>query len=220
MLPATMPNGQPWPRVSIVTPSYNQALFIEETIRSVLLQGYPDLEYIILDGNSTDRSVEIIRKYEPWLAYWVSKRDRGQTQAINKGVKSATGQIVAYINSDDTYLCGAIQAVVAAFDAQPGTGMVYGSAEIVDEGSRPIGVWKAYPFDLGTLLATTRSLPQPAVFFSGIALKEVGYFDEQWQLIMDYQSFVRVGMHFPAVCLSRNASNVSRPRAPQIVCRA
>jgi len=93
-LPDTMPDGRPWPRISIVTPSYNQAEFIEETIRSVLLQGYPDIEYIIIDGGSTDGSVKIIKKYEPWLTYWVSEPDRGQSHAINKGMKRATGEIL------------------------------------------------------------------------------------------------------------------------------
>jgi len=91
----TLPDGRPWPKISIVTPSYNQGQFIEETIRSVLLQGYPNLEYLIIDGGSTDGSVEIIRKYEPWLAYWVSERDGGQSEAINKGFRRATGEIVA-----------------------------------------------------------------------------------------------------------------------------
>src|SRR5262245_50300660 len=84
-LPSTQPDGSPWPRISIVTPSYNQSEFIEETIRSVLLQGYPDLEYIIIDGGSTDQSLDIIRKYARWLAYWISEKDRGQSHAINKG---------------------------------------------------------------------------------------------------------------------------------------
>jgi glycosyltransferase involved in cell wall biosynthesis len=101
LLPETMPDGQPWPRISIVTPSYNQGQFIEETIRSVLLQGYPNLEYIIIDGGSSDESVEIIRKYEPWLTYWVSEKDRGQAHAINKGLERCTGDWFNWINSDD-----------------------------------------------------------------------------------------------------------------------
>ena len=109
-LPDSLPDRRPWPRVSIVTPSYNQSEFIEETIRSVLLQGYPNLEYIILDGASTDGSVDIIRKYAPWLAYWVSEPDRGQTHAINQGWRYATGNIVTYINSDDCYLQGTISS--------------------------------------------------------------------------------------------------------------
>src|SRR5579885_3553995 len=100
-LPASRADGSPWPRISIVTPSYNQGQFIEETIRSVLLQGYPDLEYIVIDGGSTDQSVEIIRKYERWLTYWVSEKDRGQAHAINKGFSSVTGELFNWINSDD-----------------------------------------------------------------------------------------------------------------------
>jgi glycosyltransferase involved in cell wall biosynthesis len=102
-LPAARPDGSAWPRVSIVTPSYNQGQFIEETIRSVLLQGYPDIEYFVIDGASSDQSVEVIRKYGRWLTYWTSEKDRGQAHAINKGFARATGQIGAYLNSDDYY---------------------------------------------------------------------------------------------------------------------
>src|SRR5213592_2149932 len=104
----TRPDGYPWPRISIVTPSYNQGQFIEETIRSVLLQGYPNLEYIVIDGGSTDESIAILRKYEKWIAHWVSERDKGQSEAINKGFAQATGEIFAWLNSDDVYERGAI----------------------------------------------------------------------------------------------------------------
>jgi hypothetical protein len=108
---ATMPSGATWPRISIVTPSYNQGPYLEETLRSVLLQGYPNLEYIVQDGGSTDDSVEILRKYSPWLSHWSSERDGGQAQAINKGLARATGNVAAYLNSDDFYLPGALQHV-------------------------------------------------------------------------------------------------------------
>jgi glycosyltransferase involved in cell wall biosynthesis len=110
-LSAVRSDGSLWPRISIVTPSYNQGQFIEETIRSVLLQGYPDLDYVVIDGGSSDESVDIIRKYQPWLSYWVSEKDRGQAHAINKGFARGTGSLGAYLNSDDTYLPGALHYV-------------------------------------------------------------------------------------------------------------
>ena len=112
-LPPMRPDGSPWPRISIVTPNYNYGHFVEETIRSVLLQGYPDLEYIIIDGGSSDESVAIIKKYEPWLAYWVSEKDRGQAHAINKGLSKVTGSIFNWINSDDLLVHGALATVGA-----------------------------------------------------------------------------------------------------------
>ena len=112
-----MPNGQKWPRISIITPSYNQGQYIEETIRSVLLQGYPNLEYIIIDGGSSDQTIEIIRKYEPWLTYWVSEADRGQSDAINKGFSRTSGQILNWLNSDDFLEKDALVQVATAFAA-------------------------------------------------------------------------------------------------------
>src|SRR5665811_68289 len=100
-LPAIRPDGSSWPPITIITPSYNQGQFIEETIRSVLLQGYPNLEYVIIDGGSSDGSLEVIQKYSPWLAHWVSEPDGGQSQAINKGFARAHGEVIAWLNSDD-----------------------------------------------------------------------------------------------------------------------
>jgi hypothetical protein len=202
-LPATRPDGQPWPRVSVVTPSYNQAEFIEETIRSVLLQGYPELEYIIIDGGSTDRSLEIIRKYQPWLAYWLSEPDRGQTHAINKGWDRATGDILAYINTDDSYLHGAIGTAVQEFCAKPDVGMVYGIAIIVDEAGKELKTWEAQPFNLNVMFTVGSIVPQPAAFFSKNGLKTVGPLSEKWEMIMDYEFCIRIGMQFPAVCVPR-----------------
>jgi glycosyltransferase involved in cell wall biosynthesis len=129
----TMPDGRPWPQVSVVTPSYNQEQFIEETIRSVLLQGYPNLEYIIIDGGSIDESVEIIRKYADWLAYWVSEPDRGQTDALNKGFARAHGEIVAWLNSDDTYEPGTLRRVAQEFGEDQARVVIYGNCNFVDE---------------------------------------------------------------------------------------
>ena len=114
-LPTQRPDGTPWPCISIVTPSYNQGEFIEETLRSVLLQGYPDLEYMVIDGDSTDGSVDIIRKYAHWLTHWVSEPDRGQAHAIDKGLESSTGDIFQWINSDDVLAAGALGTVATAF---------------------------------------------------------------------------------------------------------
>lgn len=194
-------DSESWPRVGIVTPSLNQAEFLEETIRSVLLQGYPDLEYVIMDGGSSDGSVDIIRKYEPWLAHWVSEADDGQTQAINLGWARSTGRVLAYINSDDGYLPGAVTTAVRAWRSTPSAGMIYGTAVVVDEAGRKLRMWRARRFTLRAMLTLGNVIPQSASFYARAALESVGFLDERWRMIMDYDLSLRVGMRFPSVCL-------------------
>lgn len=119
VLPELQPDGNAWPRISIVTPNYNSGRFLEETIRSILLQGYPDLEYIVVDGGSSDDSLDIIRKYEPWLTWWVSEKDSGFVEAVDKGFQRATGEVMAWLNSDDMYLPDAFARVTAIFRDVP-----------------------------------------------------------------------------------------------------
>lgn len=196
-LPYNHPDDAPWPRVCIVTPSYNQMPFVEETIRSVLLQGYPNLEYIIIDGGSTDGSMEIIRKYEPWLAYWVSERDRGQSHAINKGVQRGQGEIVAWLNSDDLYTPGALHAAALALAAQPQAAAVCGDCTFIDANSRPVRMVAPPEFDLRRLLLHGNSIPQPAVFIRRATWDAVGGVDERLHYFMDYDLWLRLGLVGP-----------------------
>jgi glycosyltransferase involved in cell wall biosynthesis len=194
-----MPDGSPWPRVSIVTPSYNQGPYIEETIRSVLLQGYPNLETIIIDGGSTDGSAEIIRKYEPWLAYWVSEKDRGQSHAINKGWARATGDVVAYLNSDDFYLPGALHRAVDALLCQPACALVYADVYWVNELGKPFGVGRSRPFDLQQMLTGRAScwIPQPTAFMRREAVQAVGGVDEALHMAMDFDLWIKLLLRYP-----------------------
>jgi glycosyltransferase involved in cell wall biosynthesis len=195
--------GSPLPRVSVVTPSYNQGELIEETIRSVLLQGYPDLEYIIIDGASTDGTVDVIRRYQPWLTYWTSQPDRGQTDAINRGWRRATGEILAYINTDDCYLPAAIATVALEFSRRPELAMVYGTAMIVDQTGKELREWQAEPFDLKRMLLLGSIVPQPATFFAKAVVTSLGYLNETRDMIMDYELCTRIGAQFPTACIPR-----------------
>ncbi|BAZ03594.1 glycosyltransferase family 2 protein [Calothrix sp. NIES-3974] len=141
-LPPTMANGKPWPKISIVTPSYNQGKFIEETIRSVLLQNYPNLEFIICDGGSTDETKEILEKYSPWLSFWQSQKDRGQGHAINLGFSLCSGDYFAWINSDDFYLPNCFQDVIQKF-LVTNIDFIYGDALTVYEDNRTPTYWYA-----------------------------------------------------------------------------
>jgi glycosyltransferase involved in cell wall biosynthesis len=191
----TSPGG--WPRLTVVTPSYNQCEFIEETIRSVLLQGYPDLEYIIVDGGSTDGSVDIIRKYEPSLAHWVSEPDRGQAHAINKGFAQASGQIVAYLNSDDVYLPGAFATIAQAFIDNPQSRWVASACFSRDERTGSTSTLNPHiPGDPATWLFKPSGepycCPQPGVFLTRGLIEELGPFREDLHYSFDYEYFQRI----------------------------
>jgi glycosyltransferase involved in cell wall biosynthesis len=181
-----------FPLVSIVTPSFNQARFLEATIQSVLGQDYPNLEYLIVDGGSTDGSVDLIRKYASRLAWWVSEADQGQTEAINKGFARARGQILAWLNSDDTYQPGAISSAVTYLQGHPEVGLVYGDANFIDEQGRRIGQFAARQTDYRRLRRGYVHIPQQASFFRADLWRQVGPLDPTFYFAMDYDLWVRI----------------------------
>ena len=187
----------PWPRISVITPSFNQGDFLEMTIRSVLLQGYPDLEYIVIDGGSTDRSVSLIRKYEPWIDYWISERDRGQSHAINKGLERASGEILCWLNSDDYYLPGTLRTVGRWLARGTGHRAIAGHVLKVYTDGRPpvllegkyegrrrlLQFWKGY------------QMHQAAIFWRREVTERIGLLDERLHLIMDFDYWARIAEH-------------------------
>lgn len=186
------------PRISIVTPSYNQGQFIEETIQSVLSQNYPNLEYIIIDGGSTDNTIDIIKKYESQIAYWVSEPDRGQTHAINKGLSRATGEILAYLNSDDYYLPGTLFKVAEHFRQFPQTDLLHGRCRYVNQQGKKIGAQfgKIKTFeeiiDLWGVWWNRQQFVQPEVFWTKRMGDRVGAFNESLYFVMDYDYWCRI----------------------------
>jgi len=181
-----------YPRVSIVTPSYNQGQFLERTILSVLNQNYPNLEYIIIDGGSTDGSVEIIRKYEKYLSYWVSEKDKGQADAINKGFQKSTGSIIAWLNSDDTYLPEAFYKIMKNFKQNPEADLIFGDIYFINEHDKRIGELKFTEFDFKTLIYEGGNLHQTGTFWTRKIYEEVGGLNSNYKFCMDYDFFCRV----------------------------
>ena len=198
-LPNTMVDGKQWPRISIVTPSFNQHQYIEETIRSVLLQGYPNLEYIIIDGGSTDGSVEIIRKYESWLTYLHIGKDDGQADAISKGFQKATGVILAWINSDDCYRPKAFQRVARFFTKHPDIVFANGDVNITDAASRiQQRLYCIRPCPTVTATLGKHCWPQQGCFWRRWAYEKVGGVDPLFQFCMDRDLFIRLASIGPS----------------------
>ncbi len=196
-------------KISIITPSYNQAQYIERTIQSVLNQtGEFELEYIIVDGGSTDGSVEIIQRFaaQDQRIHWVSEPDKGQSDAINKGLRRASGEVVAFLNSDDIYYPGTLQSVAQAFQ-QPTVQWAYGRCRIINEQDQEIaqGITRYKNLLLGRyrywLLLIVNYISQPATFWRRSVLTEVGYLNEAEHLVMDYEYWCRLGQRHPATVL-------------------
>jgi len=192
------------PLVSIIIPSYNQGRFIRETIDSVLAQDYRPIEVLVLDGASKDETVDVLRSYgEREELKWWSEPDRGVVDAVNKGLARATGTIQAIQSSDDTYLQGAISAVVAAFEADPALGLVFGDVEYIDASSNLIGRTRLTAFELSDYLAKFLFIPQPAAFFTRAAVERVGDWNPQIAYAPDADHYLRIATYFPTRKLER-----------------
>lgn len=182
------------PLVSIVTPSYNHGSYIEATIQSVLSQDYPNLEYIVVDGGSRDNTVDILKRYAGRLL-WVSEPDRGQADAINKGFRMARGAILAWLNSDDTYLPGAVRQGVQYFQTHPDVSLVYGEGHHVDVEGHIIARYTTEPFDYQRL-SERCFICQPTVFFRADVFREVGPLDTHLCYCLDYEYWMRIAKRF------------------------
>jgi glycosyltransferase involved in cell wall biosynthesis len=181
------------PKVSIVSPSFNQAQFLEKAMRSVLEQDYPAIEYLVVDGGSTDGSVELIQKYADCIDWWVSEKDRGQADGINKGLRRATGEIVAWLNSDDFYQPGAISSAVQALRENPDAGFVYGNLQVVNPAGETTNVLTYGDWKLPGLMEF-KIIGQPTVFMRRDVLTQAGYLDESYHFLLDHHLWLRMAL--------------------------
>ena len=177
--------------VSIVTPSFNQSAYLGQAMRSVLEQDYPDIEYIVVDGGSTDGSLEVIGKYADRLAWWASEKDKGQAEALNKGFARAHGAIIAWLNSDDYFLPGAVRAAVRAFEVHPEALMIYGDMLAVDETGAATNKLIYRQLNLADLLCF-QIIGQPAVFFRTSAFEKAGGLDPTFHFLLDHQLWLKI----------------------------
>jgi len=191
-------SASPLPLVSIITPSYQQAAFLERTMQSVLSQDYPNIEYIVVDGGSTDGSVEIIRAHADRLAGWVSEKDNGQAEAINKGVARAKGEIIAWLNSDDMYTAGAVREAVEALNLNPQASLVFGNVRVVDANDRVLNELRYGNWGLKELMSF-HIIGQPAVFMRRSALPADGFLDTNYHFLLDHQLWLRIAVKHPII---------------------
>lgn len=185
-------NPSSLPKVSIITPSYNQGRFLEASILSVLGQDYPNIEYIIVDGGSKDESVEIIQKYADRLAWWVSEKDKGHADALNKGFSHATGEILAWLNSDDIYYPSAVSEAVAYLNEHPEVGMVYGDALLIDNTGKATGKFASKQTSYHAMLRGSVHIPQATTFYRTSLWKQVGPLDLSLFFAFDYDLWVKL----------------------------
>ena len=200
------------PRITIITPSYNQGEYIEQTIQSILDQDYPDLEYWVIDGGSTDSTLDVLHRYDGQLQ-WVSEPDRGQSHAINKGLEKSSGDVVAFLNSDDTYEPGALLRVGKFFAQHPGAYWLTSKCRTIDqlgkEIRKPITWYKNFWLRTRSyiVLQILNYISQPATFWRREVVEKVGMFDERWQYAMDYDYSLRVGKIFELWFLDEYLAN-------------
>lgn len=206
--------------VSIVTPSFNQASFLEQAMRSVFEQDYADIEYIVVDGGSMDGSAGIIEKYANRLAFWVSEKDAGQAEAINKGMKRAKGDILAWLNSDDYYLPRALSSAVRAFEQNPQAVMVYGDMLAVDGHGKTLNLMKYRPLTIEALLCF-QIIGQPAVFMKRSAFEQAGGLDLRFHFMLDHQLWIRLAqqgqlVHVPQIWAAARYHAAAKNRAQAV----
>lgn len=182
-----------YPKISIVTPSFNQGEYLEKTILSVINQNYPNIEYILIDGGSTDGSVDIIKAYEKYLSYWISEKDQGQSDALNKGFKVAAGEIFAYLNSDDLYLPDTLITIAESFISSPEADIIYGHSNIINDADKILTKCIALPFRLKEHLNGVFSIPQQSSFWRRRVYDELGGFNVNNHTCMDGEFFAYAG---------------------------
>jgi glycosyltransferase involved in cell wall biosynthesis len=190
-----MADGSTWPRITIVTPSLNQGRFLEESIRSVLLQGYPNLEYIIMDAGSTDESCNIIDRYKSHFASWISETDDGQAAAIAAGFDKATGEIFAYLNSDDVYLPNTLSTVAELFEQYKSADWLIGASNVIDADGASLHIWMPPVTTYMTLSIVGCRFNQPSSFWRKRAYDQVGGFNRSLRFAFDYDLFLRLARH-------------------------
>ena len=208
-----MTDGRPWPRISVTTPSFQQCSYLEETLRSVLLQGYPDLEYFVMDGGSTDGSMEIVERYAPWLSFRSSAPDGGQADAVNPGWSRSSGAILAYLNSDDVYSPGALATAALALESPARPDLVYSDCLIIDADGRVWDAMQGNEFDLARHMVFNH-VPQPTMFVRRDVVDAVGPLDATLDCTHDHEFCARVGARYRLVrlpcALARSRQHASR----------